>query len=181
MSRTRGTRIASLMRVCGSGRRGGSQEPLRGLKLRSPSSCQPPRRSTKQSMKTPLACSGAVSSTCSVEPPKLALGGERRFRPCLPGLKVSNLSPELRKAERGLLAAVLADRQAVVALLVAEDDEERDPLDLAVADPLADGLVGLVDLDPVRGELGCQLVRCGAVALADRQHADLDGGEPERE
>ena len=56
-----------------------------------------------------------VSSTCSiehsVEPPKRELGGERRFRPCLPGLQGSKFCPEFRKREGALLAAVLPDRE----------------------------------------------------------------------
>src|SRR3954454_3463202 len=136
--RTRGTRIASLIRTCGSGRRGGSKEPRRGLKFASSSSYCPPSE-----MEKPLTRSGRNSpSTCSVEPRDRCLrscdrarsGGERRFRPCLSGRQRSKRRAKLRQRSRGLLAPVLADRERLVGLLVAEHDHERDLLDLGVAD-----------------------------------------------
>src|SRR5579885_3295064 len=113
ISRTRGTRIASLMRVCGSGRRGGSKEPLRGLKVLSPSSSCPPHvAETKKPLRHAAA---AVSSQPfpSVELFLLnlrssALGGERRFRPCLPGRKGSKLRAEIHEREGLLRPAVPA-------------------------------------------------------------------------
>src|SRR4051795_3664191 len=98
ISLTRGTRIASLMRVWGSGRRGGSKEPLRGLKVLSPSSSCPPH--VAENEKTATACSGSGFTNLHIgwlfllNPRDLWSGGERRFRPCLPGRKGSKLRPE---------------------------------------------------------------------------------------
>src|SRR6478672_8692828 len=124
-------------------------------------------------MEKPLARSGRGSRSTrsiehSVEPPKRELGGERRFRPCLPGIQGSKFLPEIGQGEGALLPAPLPDRQALVALLVAVDDDEGDLLELGVPDPLADGLPGVVDLDPVALERRHQAVRTLAVLLADR-------------
>src|SRR3954454_16627455 len=177
--RTRGTRIASLMRVWGSGLRGASNPPerLRGLKCLSPSSCCPPCRTKK-----PLACSGAESrQPASVEPPSFSPGGERRLRPCLPGTKGSKFGLEIPERERLLRPSVLPDRERLVRLLVPVDDHVRDLVDLGVADPLPDRVVGRVDLDPVGLEPARELGRCEPMALADRDHPDLHRCEPERE
>ena len=56
-------------------------------------------------------------------------------------------------------------------------------VELGVADPLADGLVAVVDLDAVPGvaqPVG-ERVRGVAVRVADRDDAHLHGREPERE
>src|SRR4029079_4959955 len=108
-------------------------------------------------MEKPLACSGRGSRSTrsiehSVEPPKRELGGERRFRPCLPGIQGSKFLPEIDQGERALLPTSLPDRQALGTFLVAVDDHERDLLELGVADPLADGLPRLVHLAPVLAE-----------------------------
>src|SRR6476469_5531436 len=169
ISRTRGTRIASLMRVWGSGLRGASNPPerLRGLKCPSPSSLCPPR-----STKKPLACSGAESrQPASVEPPSARPGGERRLRPCLPGTQGSKFGLEIPKRQGLLGPAVLADRERLVRLLVAVDDDVRDLVDLGVPDPLADGVVRLVHLDAVRKPLR-QGERRRPVALPDRDDPD---------
>src|SRR5436305_1704507 len=182
ISRTLGTRIASLMRVWGSGRRGGSNPArLRGLKCLSPSSSFPP-----SVMKKPLVCSGRRSrqparSRTQIEPPKRELGGERRFRPCLPGTQGSKFCPEIGQRKGGLPAAVLADRERVVGLLVAVDDHIGDLLQLRVPDPLADGVVRVVDFDAVAVQLRREVAGRLGVALADRNDPDLDRGEPERE
>src|SRR3954452_4554175 len=153
--RTRGTRIWSLTRVCGSGRRGGSLKPRRGLKSWSPSSLRPPSK-----MKKPRAGSGGGSRQPGrLNPRSFSLGGERRIRPCLPGLKRSKSGPEILERRSRLATAPLADRERLVALLVAVDDDERDLVDLRVPDPLADGVVGVVDLDAVRRELLAELER----------------------
>jgi len=76
---------------------------------------------------------------------------------------------------------VRSDRQRLVRLLVAVDDDERDLLDLGVPDPLADGVVGVVDLDPMGAELRRERPRSLAVPLADREDPDLDRGKPEWE
>ena len=86
------------------------------------------------------------------------------FAPACQGLRVARDSRNSCERHGGLPAAVLADRERLVGLLVAVDDHERDLLELGVADPLADGLVGVVDLDPVRGELRGQRARGLAVA-----------------
>src|SRR3954469_19787890 len=105
-------------------------------------------------MEKPLACSGRGSRSTrsiehSVEPPKRELGGERRFRPCLPGFKGSKFLPEIGQREGALVTPALPDRKALGAFLVAVDDHERDLLELGVPDPLADGLARLVDVDAV--------------------------------
>src|SRR3954465_3923782 len=127
INRTLGTRIASLMRVCGSGRRGGSNPPrLRGPKCPSPSSCRPPLE-----MKKPLARSGRGSrQPSSVEPPKRELGGERRFRPCLPGTQGSKFCPKICQRKGGLATSVLANREGIVRFPLPVDDDERDLLEL---------------------------------------------------
>src|SRR5581483_6714031 len=180
ISLTLGTRIASLMRVCGSGRRGCSNPPerLRGLKWTSPSSCRPPHRDNE---KPPASGGRGSRQPAWVEPPKLSLGGERRFRPCLPGLKGSKSRAEIRKRKRALAPAVLPDREVLVGLAIAVDDDERDLLHLAVPDPLAHGIVGGVDLDPVVVETRRQRPGVLAVPLPHRQHPDLHRREPEGE
>src|SRR6476469_10798482 len=115
-------------------------------------------------MEKPLACSGRGSRSTrsiehSVERPKRELGGERRFRPCLPGIQGSKFLPEIAQGEGALLPAPLPDRQALGAFLVAVDHDERDLLDLGVPNPLADGLPGVVDLDPVALERLDQTLR----------------------
>src|SRR5947209_18380524 len=108
-------------------------------------------------MKKPLSRSGRGSrqparSRTQIEPPKRELGGERRFRPCLPGTQGSKFRPKISKRKGGLPAPVLADCQGLVGLLVAVDDDEGDLLHLGVPDPLADGVVGIVHLDAVACE-----------------------------
>src|SRR6476659_5938605 len=137
-------------------------------------------------MEKPLACSGRGSRSTrsiehSVEPPKRELGGERRFRPCLPGFQGSKFLPEFDQGEGALLPAPLSDREALGALLVAVDDDERDLLDLGVPDPLADGLPRVVDLDPVAVERLDQAARGLAVLLPDWDHPYLHRREPEGE
>src|SRR5436190_5783477 len=85
----------------------------------------------------------------SVEPPKRELGGERRFRPCLPGFKGSKFLAEFRQRECALVPSAFPDREALGALLVAVDDDERDLLELRVPDPLPHGLRRVVYVDPV--------------------------------
>ena len=81
-----------------------------------------------------------------------------------------------------LAPAVLPDRQRLVGLLVAVDDHERDLFDLGVSDPLADGVVGVVHLDPVRRELATPAhAAASRCCFADREHPDLHRSEPERE
>src|SRR6478672_5111739 len=86
---------------------------------------------TSSSNKKPLTCSGRrVSQPASVEqsiqPPKRELGGERRFRPCLPDTQGSNSRLEIRQRECALAPTVLPDRKRVVGLLVAVHAHERD-------------------------------------------------------
>ena len=68
-------------------------------------------------------------------------------------------------------------------LAVAADDDVRDLLELGVADPLAERLVALVDVDADARvvERAASSARRLAVRLADRQHAHLHGRQPERE
>src|SRR6478672_13332267 len=141
---------------------------------------------TSSSNKKPLTCSGRrVSQPASVEqsiqPPKRELGGERRFRPCLPDTQGSNSRLEISQRECALAPTVLPDRKRVVGLLVAVHAHERDLPELGVPDALGDSLVGLVDLDPVRPQARRQLGRRRPVALAHRDDADLDRRQPERE
>ena len=53
---------------------------------------------------------------------------------------------KLGERERRLPASVLSDGERLVRLAIAVDDDERDLLELGVADALAEGLVALVDL-----------------------------------
>src|SRR6266478_1283386 len=82
-----------------------------------------------------------------------------------------------------LLSPALPDREALVAFAVAEDDRERDLLELGGANPLADRLGRLADVDAVaRGaEALDDRGRGLEMALADRQHPHLHRREPERE
>src|SRR3954451_1429994 len=137
-------------------------------------------------MEKPLTCSGResrqpVPSGTQFEPPKRELGGERRFRPCLPGTQVSKFGPEISQRKGELAAPVLPDRERLVRFLVPVDDDEGDLLDLAVPDPLADGVVGVVALAPHPLELPRQFPRPLAVPLADGQDPPLDRREPEGE
>ncbi len=74
-----------------------------------------------------------------------------------------------------------ADRDRILRLLVAPDHHVRDLLDLRVADPLADRLVGVVDLDPELVELLRERGGRLAVVQADRDDPHLNRGEPDRE
>src|SRR3982751_3827601 len=128
-------------------------------------------------MEKPLACSGRGSRSTrsyehSVEPPKRELGGERRFRPCLPGFQGSNFLPEFGQREGALVAPAFPDRQALGALLVAVDDHEGNLLELSVPDPLPDRLPGVVHIDPVRGESIDEGMGSLAVLLTHRDHTD---------
>ena len=66
----------------------------------------------------------------------------------MPGFQGSKFGAKIVQREGALAAAVFADREALVALLVAVDDHERDLRELAVADPLADRLIRIIDFDP---------------------------------
>src|SRR5690242_13043427 len=91
-----------------------------------------------------------TSSCDSVEPPA-ALGreGEERVRSCFSDGQRSKLREKIHERFLRLGAAALANREALVALPVAEDDREGDLLQLRRPDPLADRLGGPGDLDPV--------------------------------
>ena len=76
---------------------------------------------------------------------------------------------QLVERERRLLASALAHRERVVRLAVAVDDDERHLLELGVADPLAERLVALVDLDAVA---------LGLEPLAKRSRQPRDAPRP---
>ena len=84
---------------------------------------------------------------------------------------------------RRLAAPTNADRERLLGFRVAPHDHVRDLFHLGVADALAERLVPLVDLDAVAGAAKLPRERAGsfAVALGDRQHANLHGREPEGE
>ena len=63
------------------------------------------------------------------------------------GREVAEPREQLVERERRLLSPALAHGERVVRLPVAVHDHERDLLELRVADPLAERLVALVDLD----------------------------------
>src|SRR5207245_10240996 len=110
----------------------------------------------------------------------LGSGGEETVPLLLAGSKLSKLAEEVLEAAGRLLSPALADRERLLRLAVAVDDHVGDLLDLGVADPLADRLVRVVDLDAVR-DLRGQRTGGLAMVLAHGNHADLDGREPERE
>ena len=82
-------------------------------------------------------------------------------RPCLQASQGSSqFCDQFVEASCRLLAAALAHGERLLGLAVAVDDDVRDLLDLGVADPLADRLVALVDLDAeVRELLGAAPAR----------------------
>src|SRR4029453_12921607 len=121
---------------------------------------------------------GPVLSTLC-PPPSLASGASEERENSR--AKEFQFLVQLSKRDRALLAAVLADGQRVVGLLVPEDHHIGDLLHLGVADPLADGVVRAVDLNAVVQELLRQRLRRLAMSLTDGQDPDLDRREPERE
>src|SRR5215471_6089634 len=142
---TRGARMFSLIRVWGTGRTGSTNRL--GLKDFSPS-CWFLLQTTKTAARKQRPLS--PSSRDSVEPPRSSAREVRRQVPLLlAGLQATKFFEQDCKRFRRLLSAVLADRERLLGLLVAVDDHVRDLLDLGVADPLADGLVRVVDLDAV--------------------------------
>src|SRR5918994_7171835 len=182
--RTWGTRMFSLIRSCGCGTRRSSGRRL-GLKGSSPSSWNPPHRRRK-----PLQ---AAAHIFLVQPARLNPHelGTRKVRGSGPlllsGPDRSNCRlktfEQFRKARRELVAAALPDRERLVRLAIAVDDGVGDLLQLRVADPLAERLVALVDVDaePRGVQPAAELVDGLAVALTDRDHTKLDGREPEGE
>src|SRR5438874_13263947 len=183
--RTRGTRMASLMRVvsrlcgrtCSIGRR-------LGLKGKSPSWAY--SSSFRGRNRKAAACSGPFpSSTDSVEPHTGSVTREVRngSAPASQASQGSKLRREVYKTQGLLCAPTAAHGEALVRLAVAVDDHERDLLDLGAADALADRLRRLADLNPVAlraeplGERGRRL----EMRLPHRQNPDLDRREPERE
>jgi hypothetical protein len=76
-----------------------------------------------------------------------------------------------------------ADRERFVGFLVAVDDRERDLLELGVPDPLADGVVAVVELDPVAGLAQLCRQRSGHLSVIgpSLHDPDLHRREPERE
>src|SRR6266536_5292337 len=95
----------------------------------------------------------------------------------------SKLREEVYEAQGLLLPAAAAHREAVVRLAVAVDDRERDLLHLGGADPLADRLRRLADLDPVAvgAEPLAECARLLEMRLAHREDPDLHRCEPEWE
>src|SRR5512138_327602 len=89
------------------------------------------------------------------------------------------LLEELAEFDGALVAlAVDAERdRAVLDLLVADDQDERDLLDLGLADLLADLLAAEVDGGPQAGRLRLLRERLAVrlVALGDRKDDGLDG------
>src|SRR6478672_1875637 len=152
--RTLGTRMASLIRVvsrltgreCSTGRR-------LGLKGKSPSwAYSSSIRCGKQEKPLRAAAPFQRNLSTRLNPTRTCCpGGEERVRSCFSGVKRSKLFEEIRQRLHALASAPLADREARLALAVAEDDRERDLLELARADPLADRLLRLADVDPVPG------------------------------
>src|SRR5687768_16483651 len=173
----------SLIRSCGCGMRRSSGRRL-GLKGSSPSYPDPLSRTTKTA-----ASSGHISlPTNSVEPSRAYARKVRRSGPLLlSGADRSNSGAEFREqlveGARGLPAAVLAHGERLVRLAVAVDDRVGDLLKLCVANPLAERLVALVDVDAEALRLHPLAQRADRVAvrLADRDQPQLHGGEPEGE
>ena len=82
------------------------------------------------------------------------------------GRELAETREQCVERERRLLSPALAHRERVVGLAVAVHDHERHLLELGVADPLAERVVAVVDLDadtpPRRGARGApsQPSRC---------------------
>src|SRR5579864_5423968 len=164
-------------RTCSIGRR-------LGLKGKSPSWAYSSSFSLASTEK-PLhaAARFLVSPATRLNPAGPRPGGEERVRPCFSGGKRSKLREEIRKRFLRLPAPALADREALLALAVAEDDREGDLLELGGANPLADRLGRLADVHPVAGlrQAPDDAERRLEMALADREDADLHRREPEGE
>ena len=79
-----------------------------------------------------------------------------------------------------MLPSPLPYCERLVGFLVPIDDHVGDLLHLGVPDPLADGVISLVDLDPIVAEALLQGLRLLTVVFANRDDPDLDGREPER-
>src|SRR6188472_3261379 len=179
-SRTCDTRMSSLIRLCGIVGRVCSTR-RRGLKGASPSCQLPPSSNNK---------TAAQQRPDPFQPSRLNLrqargpGGEEHVRPCFAELHRSSLAKlrqQLVERFRGLLPTVRAHSDRVFRLLVAPDDDVRDLLHLRVADPLADRLVGVVDLDPELVQLLRERPGRVAVVEPDRDHPHLHRSEPDRE
>src|SRR4051794_35536481 len=183
--RTRGTRMASLMRVvsrfcgrtCSTGRR-------LGLKGKSPSWAY--SSSFRGRNRKPLhAAARSPRLSDSVEPHASAVAREVRngSAPASQASQGSKLRREVYETQGLLFAPTAAHGEALVRLAVAVDDHERDLLDLGAADALAYRLRRLAHLDAVAA--GDESLRKRArgleVRLAHRQDPDLDRREPERE
>src|SRR5438270_6993574 len=176
--RTRGTLMASLMRVVSRllGRTGSIGRRL-GLKARSPSGAY------SSSSRCHAAARSSSRSTRLNPTRALGPGGEERVRSCFSGLEGSKPRDEIGKAERFLLPAMAADGKALLALPVPVDDDERDLFQLGGADSLPDRLGRLPNVGPVAGLAQAQRDRLAAVAMSnpDREDPHLDRCEPERE
>src|ERR671930_45881 len=93
------------------------------------------------------ASSEALIPSCAPSSPISRTRGTRmssfvRVRSCLTELQGSKLRAQFLQAQNRLLAAVAPDGEVRIRLLVAVDDHVWDLLDLGVADPLPDRLVG---------------------------------------
>src|SRR5207302_2374003 len=95
----------------------------------------------------------------------------------------SKVFQEFVKTFRGLCAVALADRQRLVRLAVPVDNRVGNLLQLGLADPLADRVVSLVDLDAVSGLAQLRRKPAGSLAVVgpDGQDEQLHRREPERE
>src|SRR6266545_309399 len=107
------------------------------------------------------------------------------MRSCFAELELSKVLQETidRGSGQSLLAAGAYRQLAGLDLLVPVHERVRNLLDLGIADPLADGLVALVDVDAVAGaaqRLG-DTGSCLAMRLPHGHDAHLHGREPERE
>src|SRR6266568_4887069 len=132
ISRTRGARMFSLIRVCGTGRTGSTNRL--GLKELSPSREFLPHKTTK-----PLQTSNGLRPRLSTRlNPHGALGseGEERVPPLLAGSQGTKFCEQRCEALRRLLSSTLADGERVLRFLVPVDDHVRDLLDLGVPDSL---------------------------------------------
>ena len=151
ISRTRETRIASLIRVCARRRAGLVERPASRSQRAFTKLASPPlsgrKRKAAASSGRFLVCSTRLNLRGA-----LGSGGEERVRSCLQSSQVSKLLARSSPSDqRRLLAAALADRERSRPTPCRRRRHVRDLLELGVADPLADRLVGFVDLDAVAG------------------------------
>src|SRR5918992_6173992 len=163
ISLTCGARMASLIRARSAGRTGISTL-RRGLKGDSPSSC------------FLLPRNGSAATASGRDPHPLHLNK------AVQTLEGSKVCEQFLQAESGLLAPAIPHRERLLRLALAVDDHLRDLLELGVSNPLRHGLAALVEVHAISSRLDAIADRPRGFLMRrpNRNHAHLDGSEPER-